>query len=279
MDKRIDILIPVLDGYEYLLKLLDSIERYTNCDYRIYIFNNGSKNIENIKEKYRYVEIINSEKNIGFAPALNRLIESSNSPYILITNQDIWFYDDVITKLLDLLDDSKFIGAAPLILSENAEIQRTAGNVFPNIFNIFIEFFRFYERFKFFPINLSYIFPVYYHKKNMVVSHVENCFVIFKRDVFDKYGLFNEDFKLYFEDIEFQRRFFNKEKIYYFKDVRVYHKGKGITMLKGREFFVNVNRLRNRSLLLYFRKYRYPLEFIILHNFLKIFYGIDFLKS
>lgn len=279
MVKSIDILIPVTDGFDYLLRLIDSIKKYTHCEYNIYVYNNCSKDdISKITNNYKDIKIINSKKNIGFGPALNRLLKISDSPYVLITNADIWFDDDVISKLLNILKDKEFIGIAPLILSEDDKIQRTVGNVFPNIFNIFIEFCRFYDRFKFFPIGLSYIFPVSYHRKNLSVSHVENSFVIFKREVFEKYGMFDEDFILYFEDIEFQRRFAGKEKIYFCKDLKVYHKGKGMTMLKGKDFIVNANRIRNRSLLLYFKRYRNPFEFLILHNFLKVFYGRDFLN-
>lgn len=275
MDKRIDIILPFFGEFEYLERFIDSVRKYTECDYKIYIFNNGSNKDFNIENKD--IKIIFSERNIGFASALNRLIRISNSPYILVTNADIWFYEDIITKLLDLLDCSSFIGIAPQVLSEDGKIQRTAGSVFPNIFNIFIEFFRIYERFRFLPFNLSYIYNLNSHKKNQVVSHLENCFVIYKRDAFERYGLFDEKFTLYFEDIEFQRRFFGKEKLYYCKDLKVYHKCKVVSILKGREFYVKSNRIRNRSLLLYFKKYRNPIEFIILHNFLKIFYGKNFL--
>jgi GT2 family glycosyltransferase len=274
MDKRIDILIPVKNSSNYLERFFKSMEN-VKVQYRIYLYDNNSNEDLSIFEKYRMTKIIKGKKNIGFAPALNELIKLSDAPFICITNADIYFNEDVFTQLIEKMIEKNCSAISPLVLSEDGKILRTTGKTFPNIFTILLEFFRVPDRLKFIP---SYISPSFSHRKEHFVSHIENSFVIYKRELFERYGLFDHNFVLYFEDIEFQRRFYKKERLFFYPYAKVYHTEKSSYKVMGREFYVKANRIRNRSVLIYFKNNRKRIEFILLHNFLKLFYNNDFLK-
>jgi len=96
LDKPVDILIPVYNGYEYLVRCLDSIKRNTTIPYRLLICDDASTDervwqfLERFKRDNKSIEIIllRNEKNQGFVKTVNRLYKYVQNHFVII-NTDV----------------------------------------------------------------------------------------------------------------------------------------------------------------------------------------------
>jgi len=266
----LDILIPVYNGKKHLLRLLNALkENPPEMEYRIYLFDNNSSDggARLVEGMYPDVVVIYSQRNLGYGAALNRLIEVSNGEYLCTMNTDIYFDTDVFTPLLNKMEeDKRILGIAPVLMMPGKGIVSTAGDMFPNLWTFLIEFLPIAEM-----VNRvlpgfrlwSSLKPYSFYKKGGYVNHIEGSFVLYRRKAFKKYGLFDESFFLYFEDMDLQIRF--PKKSMYILPVVAYHVWGGSMRTKSSELV----KIRHRSLLGYFSKHRTPFETLFIKMFLK----------
>lgn len=94
-NKKIDIIIPVYNGYQYLPDLFNSIENNTDLDYRLIVVNDCSPDLkvkdflQNKKEYFKSrMILINHDQNKGFVKSVNdalKLVENDT----LLLNTDV----------------------------------------------------------------------------------------------------------------------------------------------------------------------------------------------
>lgn len=94
MEIKLTIIIPTLNNYKGLLRLLETLEKYTPPIYRVIVIHNGhmidlpDKNlISEIKKKTHLW--IDTYRNLGFAKSMNFGIRLADTPYILCANDDV----------------------------------------------------------------------------------------------------------------------------------------------------------------------------------------------
>ncbi|EOL49393.1 glycosyltransferase [Enterococcus caccae] len=90
---------------ELLIKNLNLIKRQVE---KIYIFDNGSSNLENIKEIDKDIEVISVGKNVGIAKALNNIMQHASDEeyeWVLSMDQDTLLGENVIKKYSEYLND------------------------------------------------------------------------------------------------------------------------------------------------------------------------------
>jgi GT2 family glycosyltransferase len=89
----IDILIPVYNGFEYLMPLFDSITKNTSIPYRLLIANDKSpdarvgKFLAEFKKNHKdnlEIVIIENEENLGFVKTVNKLAELTQNHFVLL---------------------------------------------------------------------------------------------------------------------------------------------------------------------------------------------------
>ncbi len=112
------------DTARYLPYFLPSLKKQTFNDFQIVAVDNSGKkdnsNISYIKKNYPDIDLIESDKNLGFAKAYNLMIEkavSKGADYFLALNPDIIMEEDAIEKMISFIQKDGRIGAlAPKIL-------------------------------------------------------------------------------------------------------------------------------------------------------------------
>ncbi|MDD5071533.1 MAG: glycosyltransferase [Patescibacteria group bacterium] len=96
-----------------LFKALEEID-----DYLIFCWDNSEvseKNVEFIAKTYPAIEIIKSEKNIGFGAAYNKMMSEARklgAEYFLAINPDTILKQEAIKKLVKAMDEDKDLGSA-----------------------------------------------------------------------------------------------------------------------------------------------------------------------
>ena len=96
-----EIVIPNWNGKSMLEHCLLSLRRQTYSGFRVIVVDNGSSDgsIELLENSFPEVERIQLHSNTGFSVAVNKGIESSTSPWLLLLNNDIEVAEDCLEKL------------------------------------------------------------------------------------------------------------------------------------------------------------------------------------
>ena len=102
------------NGLRWLPGCLDSVASQTHHDYELLILDNGSTDgsVEWLRERAAAdsrITLVESEVNLGYAPAHNRAIEAMQGEAVLLLNQDVEL-------------DPGFLEATTAVLAERAEV-------------------------------------------------------------------------------------------------------------------------------------------------------------
>ncbi len=92
IQKPIDIIIPVYNGFEFLTPLLESIIHNTSMEYRIIMCDDKSSDekvlplLKRFKEQNPRIEtiLLENEHNLGFIKTVNRLVQYTNNHFVLL---------------------------------------------------------------------------------------------------------------------------------------------------------------------------------------------------
>lgn len=168
---------------------------------------NSVKNIKNFFSKHRNNSIkpvlIQNKDNVGFAKANNNGIKLAQANLVLLLNSDIILEKNTIHTQVKKLDNSKeySVSTCKLLLS-NKKIDPACHRGFPTPWASFTYFAK---AEKLFPH--SKLFSQYHQGwKNLEKAHqidvISGAFFLFKKEIIQKVGLFDEDYFMYGEDID-----------------------------------------------------------------------------
>lgn len=238
--------------WEITSKCVQSVIQTCLLNYKIYIVDNHSNNFsyEILFEKYisnPNIILIKSDFNGGYAKGNNIGIRAGiqdGCKYIVVTNNDVIFYDDCIEKLFNFVHNShQTVICGPKILNSNGGIQHSS-TMKQNTYLKYLGFGRSFNFFKLDEENLIEATEVY---------AVSGCCFIISTKKFLEIGAFDEGTFLYNEEsiLSFQVNH-SIYKIYFLPNAKVIH-NHGATTGK-QSLFINGEFLK--SGLYYWRKYR-----------------------
>ncbi|MBV6477858.1 MAG: N-acetylglucosaminyl-diphospho-decaprenol L-rhamnosyltransferase [Ignavibacteria bacterium] len=235
----------------------------------IVVDNNSSDNtIELVEDIIRNnlipIKLIINDENKGFTYACNQAMDIYSAENILLLNPDARIHRDSLIKLSDKLNSNDKIGAiAPKLLNDDGSIQRSCRR-FPKYSDMFFEMtllsaiFSKSQRFN------RWKMVDFSHDKESEVEQPMGAALMIKSSVLDKTGNFDEDFKMFFNDVDLCKRITEKGyKILFFPEAVFYH-SKGVSIYKDR---IRMIKTWNSDCLKYFRKHNYNL---ILFNLLAL---------
>ena len=220
-------------------------------DVKLFLVDNSENDSAGIYAGSNKVEYIYNNKNIGFGSAHNIAMRKSiaaNCKYHFLLNPDVTFQPDVITALCNYMDADSRIGAAmPKIIYENGDTQYLC-KLLPTPVDLFIRRFL-PERFT---RNRQYKFEMRAtgYNKIMEVPFLSGCFMALRTEALTTCGLFDEQFFMYGEDIDFSRRIHEKYKTMFYPLVSIVH---GYEAASYKSF--KMLKIHTRSIIHYFNKW------------------------
>ena len=144
-----------------------------------------------LEKIYPNVNYILPKENLGYGAGNNLGIKQAKSKYVLILNPDTILYEDTISNLLiqaEIIKDFSIIGPR-IVENENEKTELLK-------------------------------------KDNESVQYIKGFAILFNKEKFDKIGLFDENYFLYFEEIDLCKRITNSgNKIYLVKNSLIKHVG------------------------------------------------------
>ena len=231
MKEKVTVIIPNYNGKHFMEACLSSLEKQTYHAYKILVVDNASSDgsIEFMKKNYPDIELIALDQNYGFSKAVNVGILHSTTPYVLLLNNDTTVDPHFLEEMVAAIRTSprNFSVSSKMIQMYHPDLIDSAGDFYTILGWGF-------GRGKDHSVQ----------KYNTPDETFTACAgaAIYRRKVFDKIGLFDENHFAYLEDIDIGYR----AKIYGFKNkycpnALVYHVGSGTSGSKYNSFKVKLS--------------------------------------
>jgi GT2 family glycosyltransferase len=269
----LSIIIVSWNTREYLLSCLGSIFEEEDGPFKeVIVIDNGSRDGSGneVKKTFSLIHLVENEKNLGFAKAVNQGLQKSSGRYVLLLNPDTRVKNRAIERLMSFMDSHPDTGVAGAqLLNSDGSKQNSIAN-FPSLAT---ELFN--------KSLLRWLFPKRFpgKKRNypepVEVNSVIGACMMVRREVLDQVGLLDEDYFLFLEETDWCYRMKRAGwKIYHVPDAEVYHfQGKSAEKEKKRarvEYF--------RSRYHFFKKNRGNFQWFILLVGLLIRLGFELLS-
>ncbi len=227
--KIVDILVVNWNSEKKTLKAITPYINFKNEVFRtnIIVIDNASTIIS--EQLFQNLDIIyiKSERNLGFAGACNKGLKIAKGDFILLLNPDTISTPAHLYDIMShVLVHQEIAISGPQQINENGEIQKTCGR-FPSLFNTIFELTGVSKIFpKVFQPN--YLMLDWNHQSSREVDHVMGSFMLIRSDVIKQMGFLDEQFFVYFEDLDFSKRVAEKGyKTFFNANVQIVHEGIG----------------------------------------------------
>lgn len=260
---ELSIIITSFKNPELLKVCIDSIKKnYTSDDFEIIVSDSETEDKTEMmmREDYPDIKFVPSKENIGFGGTVINGFKIALGEYILILNGDISIKKDSVEKLLDYIKKNPKAGiVGPKLLGFNEKLQYSCFCYYTLLTIIYRR--TFLGKLKMGQKHIDrFLMKEFDHKSVKEVDWVQGSAMMTKKDAVSKVGLLDPRFRMYFEDVDWCRRFWeNGYKVIYFPEAQMYHyHGRGSA---GRSVIRSLisNYLtwwHIKSAILYFWKYR-----------------------
>lgn len=225
------IVIPNYNGKHFLKDCLTALSNQTRKEFHTLIIDNGSSDgsASYIEEQFPQMEVVRCDKNYGFCGAVNMGIRLAKTPYVLLLNNDTEVEERFVEELEKAMERH------------------------PKAFSVSSKMLNFQERDKMDDAGDMYCLVGWQFQRG--VARPESCFTkeekvfsacagaaIYRREVFDRIGYFDESHFAYLEDMDigFRARIYGYEN-WFCPAARVYHVGSGTSGSKYNEFKVKLS--------------------------------------
>lgn len=217
---------------QLVLNCIESIYLQTTLhSFEIILVDNDSKDDCKIKvlEKYPAVRFLAMDYNAGFARANNAGIEISTGEYILILNTDTVILNGAIDKSIALLKErSDAVGAGVQLLNTDGSTQISGAHIIKGGLNTLLPLPYFGRLVRWLGYQLKSTIPSVQTVTDTVeVDWVVGAYILVRKQVLKKSGLFDSDFFMYAEEIEWCGRLRQHGKLLLFATPTVLHIGGG----------------------------------------------------
>lgn len=188
----VSVVIPNWNGKKFLEVCLPSLKIQTFKNFEVIIVDNGSDDgsLEYMLNKFPDYKVISLPKNIGFSPAVNLGIENAKGTYIFMLNNDTKVDKKCIEELVNVLEKKKDVGmvAAKMLNFYKPKLIDSAGDYIDVVGHAN-------------NIGLGEKDSDEYNKEEYVFL-VTGGGSLIRKELFDKVGLFDDDYFAYFEDVD-----------------------------------------------------------------------------
>jgi N-acetylglucosaminyl-diphospho-decaprenol L-rhamnosyltransferase len=174
------------------------------------------------------IQIIENSVNQGFGAACNQGAAVCNSDYLLFLNPDARVSEDSIDRSASFMAESlaQKVGVVGVqLVDERGKIQRSCAR-FPSPTNLWCSILGIDKLVK--SKLTSYMMTEWHHDNTQRVDHVMGAFYLIRADLFASLQGFDENFFVYFEDLDLSYRVHKAGwSSHYLADTRSFHKGGG----------------------------------------------------
>lgn len=188
-EPRVTVVVPTLQADFTLAECIRSLESQSLSDFEVVVVDNSGRSLAaQIDEVRGRARIIENARNAGFGAAVNQAIRSSTSPFIVTLNDDAVMHPGCLEALVRTAESRYEIGmcAAQIRLSGEDRLD-SAGMLLCRDGS---------------SKQRGHLEPPGRFARRQQVLLPSGCAALYRRDMLDEIGLFDERFFLYCEDTD-----------------------------------------------------------------------------
>ncbi len=177
-----------------------------------------------LAQDFKEVKFIRAKANRGFSAGYNLGLKEAQGRYLLLLNADIAVLDNAILKMCQFMDEHPRVGlAGPKLLNPDGTVQMSAFQ-FPSFWTplyrrTLLGRLPFAQR-----AIREYLMSDWDHAESRSVDWVLGGCMIVRREARQQVGLLDERFFIYFDDIDWCRRFWQAGwQVYYIASASLVH--------------------------------------------------------
>jgi GT2 family glycosyltransferase len=256
--RRCTVVIPNVNGEEFLPRCLNALSSQSIQDFDVIIVDDGSTDgsVGLVHESFPAVRVIELGANHGFARAMNVGIEAATGQYVVLLNNDTEAAPDWLAELVACME--RHPGAAgaasKTVLMGDRRLIDGAGDMMDWSFR---------------PLPRGHTEPdSERYGAEIQVFSASGAASIWRKDALCDIGLFDEDFFMYYEDVDlgFRARLLGYECWYAPRSVALHTRGASTA---GRSEFTFFHPVKNR----WFMIIKNTPAFLLARHALRILYG------
>jgi len=284
--KKIEVIIVNYNSLIWLKKTLDSLYKYyipfSKYGIIVTVVDNASSDnsVEVVGKEYPQINLLKSNKNLGFSAGNNLALKKSNADYIILLNSDTELTEKSknLDILIDMLEEDNKIGMmTPKLLLTDGEIDKACHRGEPSLIDSFLYFAGFEKLFS--KIKFFTNYHLLHKDLNTIheVDAITGACMITKLKYLKDVDFFDERFFMYSEDMDLCRKYREKNyKIIYNPTVEIiHHKYKSGLQSKNKKTNKNIKKHFYNSFLLYYDKwYKNKIYYKIVRPFIVSFVKI-----
>jgi len=213
-----------------------------------------------LKEEFPDIHLIQNHENMGFSKACNQGFRISKGSFILYLNPDTVLEPSTLNRLYEEMRLFRDTGAAgPVLIQENNAFQVSFGSKRTFLTEIIQKFL----------LNPFHKTRIRSRKKRKNVAWLSGACLFLRREALEDAGGFDENFFLYYEDIDLCYRIKQKGwNIVLIPEARTFHKGGAST---GKDRLLSRYYYR-KSQLYFYKKHNTRFSCQLLHLYLRILF-------
>lgn len=233
---------------ENLKNCISSIFQYENeQEFEIIIVDQNSKDdsreiIEYLSASKNNIKKLYINENVGFSKANNEGVKIAEGKFLLLLNADVIFTESILAKFINLIEKNAEIGAVcPLLIGTNGLFQYRYFQRYPSL----LQYVLFYSLISRFFLDNEKLLNRYLEnrdidcnsKKIQFVPQIPFAFFLTRKNIYLENKMMDENFILFFEDVDFCYRLNKKYKIAFSASERITHIG-GASIMKNHLFWI-----------------------------------------
>ena len=267
---KISIVIATYNSEKFILDCLSSIEEATQAiPHEILIIDNNShdKTKKRIRQHSELITLIENPGNYGFARAVNLGIAKSCGEFCLLMNPDIIVKSKDLSPLIQFMEQNPKVGICGcklLNLDDSLQFSKGSFSTLPaTLFRVVL------------PRRMRK-YHLWGYDKVGKCEWVTGAFMLIRREVIDQMGGFDENYFLYYEDMDYCRKAqLRGWETFFFHSIEAYHLSPHAISRKGNQ----IEREIRKSRLYYFRKNNLWFSYFVLFLLTGIFEEWTFLPE
>ena len=189
--KKASVVVPNYNGRKFLEKCLRSLENQSVSEFETILVDDGSTDgsAAYVREQFPWVRILELPENGGFCRAVNRGIQVSETPYVILLNNDVEADREFVREMLAGIRKHRscFSCSAQLRNMQKPELIDDAGDYYCALGWAFA---------------LGKDRPFSDYQKPRRIFAACGGAAIYRKSLLEKTGLFDEKHFAYLEDIE-----------------------------------------------------------------------------
>lgn len=215
--KDLSVIIVTFNDSGHLKRCIDSVYKKFSplSSWEIILVNNDKRqDVQKLPVDFSKIRLIDHGENVGFGSAMNMGAKIAKGEHLLIFNPDTEVVSNNISALLGEFSRDKDIGiVGGGVFSRDGNKQAwSAGKE--------ISFYDLVRN----NLGISRSKDIWNSEKMTPCDWVAGTSMFIKKDLFDKIGGFDEEFFMYFEDMDLCRRVRKEgKKVVFFPEFKIYH--------------------------------------------------------